>query len=183
MAATPRAVWYRVLVLHDFTFLEQRAFRRMATCESLRPQNAGVTGGVFGLQPRGPSGVTVPVYCDFGQSPAGQSLFDVPSGEMAPVGQRLCGLQRGNDDMDSTLMWVNFEGRIAATNDYDVRTLLSHARELLLTRTFVCAHRRAPKYGLLYRETRQTCWSRQALCQQTISNRPCSGEKTPRTLP
>lgn len=88
----------------------------MATCDALK--TLGSPTGVYSLRPRGPTrGITVTAYCNMTQTPAGQSLFDVPSGSMGLIGSKLCTLTLGNDDMDSTLMWADFTGKVCRTNE------------------------------------------------------------------
>ena len=52
------------------------------------------------------------------QTPAGQSLFTV-SGQIT-FGSRSCTLYRRNDDMDSSMMWVDYTGKVEVTNNQDV---------------------------------------------------------------
>tara|TARA_B100000767_G_scaffold264697_1_gene279910 strand:+ start:139 stop:867 length:729 start_codon:yes stop_codon:yes gene_type:complete len=52
------------------------------------------------------------------QTPAGQSLFTV-SGEIE-FGSRSCTLTISNDDMDSSMMWVDYTGKVETTNSQDV---------------------------------------------------------------
>ena len=52
------------------------------------------------------------------QTPAGQSLFTV-SGSIT-FGSASCTLQRSNDDMDSSMMWVDYTGKVEVTNNQDV---------------------------------------------------------------
>ena len=94
----------------------------MATCNDLKLATPTLTSGVQALYPAGPAGMRVAAYCDMTQSPAGQSLFDVPSGTMALTGRKLCTLNYNMDDMDSTLMWVTFEGKITTVETNALNT-------------------------------------------------------------
>jgi len=77
--------------------------------------------GVYTLRPRGGKAATDvehQVYCDMSTTPAGQSLFDTPTGSMAFSGSRTCSLTWSNDDADTTYMWVDFTGRVKSDNGY-----------------------------------------------------------------
>jgi hypothetical protein len=49
-------------------------------------------------------------------TPAGQSLFTTNGAPIAFEGLVLCTLTHSNDDMDSTMMWVDFTGKVDMTN-------------------------------------------------------------------
>lgn len=91
----------------------------LSSCEALRLQGV-TTSGAQTLSPFGPrdSAHTVAAYCDMSQTPAGQSLFTV-SGEIE-FGSRSCTLTYSNDDMDSSMMWVDYTGKVETTNSQDV---------------------------------------------------------------
>ena len=91
------------------------------TCEALRQSDPTLPSGAYPLRPRGThaDSEVVEAFCEFGTSPAGQSIFDVPSGRMALVGDTLCTLTHNNDDMDSTLMWATLDGKVKSTNNGD----------------------------------------------------------------
>ena len=91
----------------------------MASCQALVDATPGLTSGRHVLYPAGPTGEAVAAYCDMTQQPAGQSLFDVPSGTMTLEGSRLCTTRYSNDDMDSTMMWVTLEGKVLSSNSYN----------------------------------------------------------------
>ena len=86
----------------------------MATCQALKTLNPAAASGVYDLRPRGPTrGLIVPAFCDMSQTPAGQSLFDIPGGAAPRLeGSSICTLNRGNDDMDSTYMWADLTGKV-----------------------------------------------------------------------
>ena len=88
-------------------------------CEALRLQGV-TTSGVHTLSPFGlrDSAHTVTAYCDMSQTPAGQSLFTVSGG--ITFGSRSCTLNIGNDDMDSSMMWVDYTGKVETTNGQNV---------------------------------------------------------------
>ena len=85
----------------------------MASCEAIRVLTPDAPSGTYTLLPRGahPYSQSIIAFCDMSTAPAGQSLFDVP-GVMALEGTKLCTWNRPNDDMDSSLMWADFSGRV-----------------------------------------------------------------------
>jgi len=52
------------------------------------------------------------------QTPAGQSLFTVSGG--ITFGSKSCTLNKPNDDMDSSMMWVDYTGKVETTNSQNV---------------------------------------------------------------
>jgi hypothetical protein len=89
-----------------------------ASCAAL--QSAGYTAsGEYGLRPctsAHADSVVVPAYCDMSVTPAGQSLFTTNGSPMAFEGSVVCTLTYSNDDMDSTMMWVDYTGKVDRTN-------------------------------------------------------------------
>ena len=87
----------------------------MSSCAAF--QAAGATqSGIYALRPQGSraDSEVVSAYCDMQTVPAGQSVM-VVSGEIM-FGTRSCVMQFGNDDMDSTMMWSDYTGRVERTN-------------------------------------------------------------------
>jgi hypothetical protein len=90
------------------------------TCQ--QGKASGVTqSGVYLLRPRNGKASTDLehyVYCDMTTTPAGQSVFDIPTGSMAFTGSPVCSLSWANDDADTTYMWVDYTGRVKSDNGY-----------------------------------------------------------------
>merc|ERR1711935_1080257 len=90
------------------------------TARTARTAGRVTTSGAHTLSPFGSrdSAHTVVSYCDMSQTPAGQSLFTVSGG--ITFGSRSCTLQISNDDMDSSMMWVDYTGKVETTNNQNV---------------------------------------------------------------
>ena len=79
------------------------------------------TSGTYSVSPRGSKtdSACIRVYCDMTTSPPGQSLFSVSTSGISLSGSPSCVMNYENDDMDSTLMWVDLKGKVMTANSQD----------------------------------------------------------------